>query len=258
MNKVINNILLLMVISFSGVCQETKYVFHGEIEFEKTINMHALIRRSITKSNETVLKPAFEDYKKNQPQFRKLKSTLKFSNEKSLYTPTIGYENGNGGFFSNYPEIHENNVVFTDFSTSKSISQRKVFDEYFQITDSLKKIKWKITSETREIAGINCRRANGLFLDSVYIVAFYTDKIPLNSGPESFSGLPGMILGVVLPYENMTWFAINVKEMGQNDIMISPPKKGKILSFKLFSEFLKDAVKSWGEYANSVYKFLMI
>jgi GLPGLI family protein len=48
------------------------------------------------------------------------------------------------------------------------------------------------------IAGFNCRRANAMIMDSIYVVAFYTDEILTTGGPESFSGLPGMILGVAL------------------------------------------------------------
>ncbi len=78
----------------------------------------------------------------------------------------------------------------------------------------------------REIAGYTCRRANALVMDSIYVVAFYTEVIPVSSGPEIFSGLPGMILGVALPHENVTWFATSVKD---NDTLkeIKPPAKGK-------------------------------
>ncbi len=55
--------------------------------------------------------------------------------------------------------------------------------------DSTRKITWKITDEMREIAGFSCRRANAIMLDSIYVVAFYTDQIPVSGGPESFSGL---------------------------------------------------------------------
>jgi GLPGLI family protein len=50
-------------------------------------------------------------------------------------------------------------------------------------------------------------------MDSIYVVAFYTDQIPVSGGPESFTGLPGMILGVALPYEHITWFATKVSEI---------------------------------------------
>src|SRR6185437_10397918 len=102
-------------------------------------------------------------------------------------------------------------------------SQKTIFDQPFLVKDSLRKIKWKITDENREIAGYNCRRANGLMMDSIYVVAFYTDKIPVSGGPESFSGLPGMILEVALPHENVIWRATKVTEAEIPQGAITPP-----------------------------------
>ena len=108
--------------------------------------------------------------------------------------------------------VSQNNTIFTDLQTKTSIDQKMVFEDFFLVKDSTRKIKWKITDETREIAGFTCRRANAIVMDSIYVVAFYTEKIPISGGPESFSGLPGMILGLALPHENITWFATKVTE----------------------------------------------
>ena len=39
-----------------------------------------------------------------------------------------------------------------------------------------------------------CRKALTKICDSVVVVAFYTNEIIPSGGPESFGGLPGMIL----------------------------------------------------------------
>ena len=101
--------------------------------------------------------------------------------------------------------------------TQTSITQKNVYDDLYLVKDSLRKIDWKITDETREIAGYECRRANAIVLDSVYVVAYYTIQIPFSGGPESFTGLPGTILGLALPHENMTWFATKVTEIPVSD-----------------------------------------
>ena len=93
------------------------------------------------------------------------------------------------------------------------MSQKTVFEQTFLVEDTLRRIKWKITDETRPIAGFNCRRANALIMDSICVVAFYTDEILTTGGPESFSGLPGMILGIALPHEHITWFATKVEDL---------------------------------------------
>ena len=259
MIKHLKKILFLSLVPICTMAQNyDRLPSSGTIEFQKTINMHALIRKAINKTNENVLVPAFDNFKKSEPQFRTLRSTLQFADEKTLYTPIEGSANSSGGFFSNYPEISENNIVFTDFKTGSSTSQRKVFDELFLLKDAIRPIKWKMTSEIREIAGYNCRRANAVILDSIYVVAFYTDKIPVSGGPESFSGLPGMILGVALPHENMTWFATKVSLNTSNADIPASPQKGKGVNNIQFSEKLKVAVKSWGDYARTAYKFFML
>ena len=119
-------------------------------------------------------------------------------------------------------------------------------------------ITWKITDETREIAGYQCRRANAIIMDSVYVVAFYTDQIAVSGGPESFTGLPGMILGLALPHDNVTWFATKVTEMLVPEKDLAPPTKGKPVNDKGLSEVLMGAMKDWGEYGQSYLKAFLL
>jgi GLPGLI family protein len=226
------------------LAQNTHFTQNGTITFEKTINMYAVFQKLITKDNESFLQPAFESFKKSQKQFKVLKSTLTFTNNKTLFTP-IEPETASGGFFGGGPLANQVNTVFTDLNTSTSITQKNIFDDLFLVKDSTRKIKWKITGETRDIAGYTCRRANGLILDSIYVVAFYSDVIPVAGGPESFNGLPGMILGVALPHENVTWFATKVTDTPIEDKALTPPKKGKPVNSKELHDKLVSVMKDW-------------
>ncbi|MEO6851935.1 MAG: GLPGLI family protein, partial [Mucilaginibacter sp.] len=193
MKKMILTISALAIVSVSLFGQNVRFTRSGSIEYLKIVNMYAIIQRGINKENEALLKPAFETYKQQHPQFKELKSTLIFAGNKTLFTP-VGVNISITSFF-NDPQISmQNNIVYSDEDTKQLISKRKVFDETYLLKDSLKNIKWKFTDEVRDIAGYPCHRANGLILDSVYVVAFYTDRIPVSGGPESFGGLPGMIL----------------------------------------------------------------
>ncbi|MBB6131605.1 GLPGLI family protein [Mucilaginibacter lappiensis] len=255
-------IILTIIVLFALDCntlfaQNKHFTENGTITFEKTINMYALLEKQINKDDESYMRPAFESYKKNQKQFKVLKSTLNFANNKTLYTP-IEPETATGGFFSDSPMAGQVNTVFTDLSASMVTNQKKVFEETFLVKDSTRKINWKITTETREIAGYTCRRANALVLDSIYVVAFYTDEIPVSGGPELFSGLPGMILGVALPHENMTWFATKVTDMPIEDKALAPPKKGKQVTNKSLYTTLTSVMKNWGEYAKPYLKAFML
>ena len=99
--------------------------------------------------------------------------------------------------------------------------------------------------------GYPCRRANGLMMDSIYVVAFYTDQIPVSGGPESFAGLPGMILEVALPHENVIWRATKVNENTVPETAIIAPKKGKPLDNKGLLETLQSVFKNRGD-ANQI------
>lgn len=221
--------------------------------------MFALIKKQIDKDNESYMQPAYDAYIKNNPQFKNLKSILTFSKNKALFTPIIEEApSQNNMFWSASPTIQQNNVTYTDLTTGLSVTQKKAFEELFLVTDSTRKIKWKITDEKRDIAGYSCRRANAVIMDSVYVVAFYTDDILVSAGPESFTGLPGMILGVALPHDNITWFATKVTDIQVPENKVMPPAKGKVLNNKQLRAKLEEAMDNWGPEGKSYVKTLML
>lgn len=237
--------------------QITHFTTSGTIEFQKKVNMYALFRSSITPDNESFLKPAYEAYIKNHPQFQTLTSTLTFAGNKTLFTPADD-ENSTNGFWGNDAMVKQNNILFTDLATHSFIDQKKVFEKTFLLKDTSRHIQWKITDETRQIAGYECRRANALIMDSVYVVAFYTDRIPVSGGPESFTGLPGMILEVALPHEHVVWQATKVTDITVGDKALTPPKKGKPVNKKQLRTILNDAMKDWGNYAQASLKAFLL
>jgi GLPGLI family protein len=254
----LNTVLFFfLLISNSLSAQIAHFITDGKIEYDKTVNMYAILRKQINKDNEVYMKPAYEAFQRNNPQFRTLKSTLSFSKDKTLFDP-IPSENPVKGYFTSDPTAEQNNIIFTDLKAASSVSQKKVFEETFLVKDSTRAIKWKITGETREIAGYFCRRANAVIMDSIYVVAFYTDEIPLTGGPESFTGLPGMILGVALPHDGVTWFATKVSEQPIPATVIAPPKKGKAVDNKALKATLNSALKNWGDEAQAFLRGFML
>ncbi|MDB4924708.1 GLPGLI family protein [Mucilaginibacter sp.] len=257
MKNILITIICFLLLSGNFVlAQDSHFITSGTIEFEKSSNIYAIFSRNVNKDNEAYMKPVFEQLKKTQPQFKVLKSTLTFGYNKTLFVPTPT-ENQNSSF-GYVVAAEQSNTIYTDVATSSSVAQKGVFEETFLLKDSTRKINWKITDETREIAGYTCRRANALILDSVYVVAFYTDKILVSGGPESFTGLPGMILQVALPHENIIWRATKVNDIKIPETTLIPPKKGKVATNKTFRATLDGAMKSWGNYAQSYYKAFLL
>lgn len=248
---------LLLVTGNLVMAQNAHFTTNGTIEFEKSINMYAIIKKMINTENESYYNPAFDQYKKTQPQFKKMKSIMNFADNKILYTPQPE-EATNNGFFGSSPINTQINTIATDLATSSSITQKKIFEELFLVKDSLRKINWKITDEFREVAGFNCRRANALVMDSIYVVAFYTEEIPVSGGPESFTGLPGMILGVALPHDNTTWFATKVTDVSIPPAKLAPPVKGKPVNNKTLRTTIKAAMDDWGSQSQSILKAALL
>lgn len=251
-------IACLLLVANTSIAQNARFATQGVIEFEKRVNIYALIKDQVKRNpNVSYYAQAQEDYQKKNPQFKILKSSLTFSKDQTLYQPT-SEELITNSFFD-FESSNQNNIIATNTAAGTSVAQKKVFDETYLLSDSTRKINWKITNEFRNIAGYDCRRANALIMDSVYVVAFYTDEIPLSGGPESFTGLPGMILGVALPYEHITWFATAVTDAPVTDVkQLKAPSKGKPVNSKQLTTILKGATKDWGNWAQDALKAFLL
>jgi GLPGLI family protein len=247
--------LLICLALFSATtlsAQDKHFITSGVIEYERTMNMFALVKRKVTKST-LDSKPWYEQYLRTQPQFRTLKSVLKFSGNSTLFTP----ERSDKVYYQyDTPLSNQLNTVFSDFRIQRSTIQKDFEERTYLVTDSLRKIKWKITDDTRIIAGYNCRRANGIMMDSIYVVAFYSNEIHISGGPESFNGLPGMILGIAVPHENVTWFATKVTETAP--LILSAPKKGKPVNNRQLLDEITRLLAGYGDYAIVALKGLLL
>jgi GLPGLI family protein len=177
--------------------------------------------------------------------FRTSYFDLYFTRNKTLYKPGRESDDKQPMFFWQPPA--QDNVIWCDLGTGLGISRKNVFEQAFLVQDSLRQIKWKITDETRNIVGFNCRRANAIIMDSIYVVAFYTDEILATGGPESFTGLPGMILGVSLPHQHISWFATKVEAVSVPDAQVEPPAKGKKVDNAGLLRDIQAALKDWGK-----------
>lgn len=236
--------------------QYARFVESGVIEFEKRVNMYAKIKDRI--GNSSFMEQAYEQYKRSNPQFKAFKYNLAFNGTTTRFWPQESQAAASGGFFGSDPSIDMGNTIVTDLLAQQSTGQKSIYEETYLITDSVRQIQWRFTNESREIAGYECRRANALVLDSIYVVAFYTDQIPVSGGPESFTGLPGMILGVALPHENVTYFATKVDDRPVSAKELAPPTKGKAVNYRELREQLEASLKNWGDYAKSILKAMLL
>lgn len=175
----------------------------------------------------------------NLPEFDIMYKELTFSWNQLLYVPLR----------KGTPTAYlSDNSVYTDLDNRKTISKQIFASEPYLFEDSILPVKWRIENELRKIAGFECRKAIGIIHDSVYVVAFYCPEIVPQGGPEFFTGLPGMILGLAIPRYYTTWFATRIELASIDESKILPPtvKKVKQLTKKEMAEELAKKYKELG------------
>jgi GLPGLI family protein len=239
MKKTILSILTLCLVFFAQA--QTQFFGKVKIEYEKTVNVLATYKDLDPQWYETI--------KDRLPKEVITFHTFIGDSTKSLYKP--GKEaNIDPRFW--YRPVADKNVVFTDFKNGKVVAQKPVFEETFLMEDSISRIKWKITADTRIIAGYECRKAIGILDDTVGIFAFYTDELMISGGPEGIHGLPGMILGMGIPRLHATWFATKVEVFDVNMNSVIPATKGKKVNKANMMTSLDKVLRQWGTYGSKL------
>ncbi|MBI2282159.1 MAG: GLPGLI family protein [Bacteroidetes bacterium] len=221
---------------------QTQFITKGRIEFEKKINQHKSVEEEAENSSwmQTILKA--------YPKIVTDIYELRFDNNRSHYK--LKKENNENKYLMWGSKPTETDGVIQDLDNKTVSTQREVFENTYVIKDSLRNLEWRITDETRQIAGFECRKAVTKICDSVYVVAFYTDQIPVSAGPESFGGLPGMILGLAVPRLYATWFATRVELVDPTPAQLNPVQKGKKVNWEQLYVELKKGFKDWGKEAD--------
>jgi GLPGLI family protein len=230
-------IVVLVLASFLSIAINAQAVFipKGKIEYEKKVNMHKWV------SDNSWMK----EMKDRLPVYRTTYFDLVFDSTTSVFktgkeVPDDKWKNfwGQAG--------GEENITHMDYKDGKYTALKQVFEKKFIIQDSLLDIEWRITDEIREIAGFDCRKAVGKMYDSLYVIAFYTDQIPVQAGPEQYNGLPGAILGLAFPRYYTTYFATKVELVSPKAEELKPPifKGNKMNRAELMAQVIK--VFEWG------------
>lgn len=231
--------LLLSVLSFRSQAQHT---LAGKIEFERKVNMHAQMEEM--EGNAWI-----EKMKAQLPKFNSTFFDMIFDTARVIYKPGREVESNNMfKMFGGGPAT--DNVVLTDFKAGTVKASKSVFDQKFFVQDSIRMMDWKEKDEIRTIANYKCHKAVGRICDTVYVVAFYTEDIPVSGGPEMFGGLPGMILELAIPRLHTTWVATKVELTTPKETDFTVSEKGKKVNEKELHDSVYDSFKKWGSMAS--------
>ena len=165
-------------------------------------------------------------------------------------------------------------TYYKDVKEKKYTVDKEFMGKEFLIKDSLATYKWQMSSEARVIGGYNCFKATAVipasktdfrnfkpkkkeevkegeakkeekekrtnFMDDfdlpkeITITAWYTPEIPVNQGPESYWGLPGLILEV--NDGKTTILCSKVVLNAKEKVEIKAATNGKVISQKEYDE----------------------
>ncbi|MDX1445677.1 GLPGLI family protein [Lishizhenia sp.] len=133
------------------------------------------------------------------------------------------------------------NKVYQNFNTGERITLMSFWSGDLPIEDSIKVREWKMTTSERKIAGYDCRKVFWQVNDSLRIYAWYAEEIPVSTGPESFNGLPGLILGLATEDGGVVYFAREVEfKKVEVEAKIPEYKKKEVKSEEEMLKFLLD------------------
>lgn len=134
----------------------------------------------------------------------------------------------------------DNAITYKDFKANKRVSQESILDREFLIEDELPKLDWKLEKDTEEILGYTCHKAT----NSKGVTAWYCSELPINDGPASYYGLPGLVLKV----ESTTklYIATGITTKNVNTANVVQPTKGKKISREEFDKTKAEKLKEFG------------
>ena len=141
-----------------------------------------------------------------------------------------------------------NGILYKNLSEKLSLNQQESWNQKFIVSDSLETYNWKISKESKEILGFEVRKAEAKVDTAQTAIAWYAPKLPYKNGPESYQGLPGLILEIEISDHSddekrkSIYKAISLNVDNENE-PIERPKKGKEISSADFEKFNKEQME---------------
>ena len=190
----------------------------GKVIYQRTMRMNNMRFAPAGGAN---LPPELQAQLEKMPKSRTDDFELLFTSQHSLYQYLPNATDESGGVASvsgggvniqmRMPGI--NDVTYIDFSKQIRLDQRDIMEKNFVVSDTLTRLQWKMSEETKPILNFVARKATGTSIvqrprvtmengemkreminDTVKVIAWYTTDVPVPAGPNFAGQLPGLIL----------------------------------------------------------------
>ena len=129
--------------------------------------------------------------------------------------------------------------TYVNHAENRMAQQKEFFGRTFLVKDTLEKVDWKVTGETKTILDQMVMKATRI-QDSTEIVAWFCPTIPVSGGPEGLGQLPGMILEASVRDGQLLMVAekIEFREVAEDEIV--EPTKGKEVTREEYRAMVKE------------------
>lgn len=241
----------IVILSISGLkAQNAFFPSSATVTYERKFHVQNYLKRNYLNKPDlsTWDKLGVDNAVKNGPVEVVTHHTLKFYGSETVFETVQEEYPASYRNVSWYSPTLADSKTYINFKTHEYLKLLPFGDDQLLMKDSLPQVKWKYTDEYRNIAGYDCRRANGVIQDSIYVVAFFAGQIPVPGGPELIHGLPGLILGISIPSLNINMFATKI-EITNTPVSRVLTKKKKVVaeSKAAIIKKLKDTVYDYME-----------
>ena len=245
-------LIVMLVLTNTAISQD----FQGKAIYKSHRKMD--IQLDSTQMETDMHKRMIEMMKK---QFEKT-YILNFTKEESLYKEEEQLEAPQpAGMVMVFVDSGESGELYKNIKEERYTDQNEMFGKVFLIEDKLRKINWKLESETKNIGEYTCYKATttrmaevvkaGISvngdkdldtdaepeMEEITITAWYTPQIPVNNGPGNYHGLPGLILEVNNGRETLICSKIVLNP--KDKVSITEPTKGKKITKEKFDAIME-------------------
>lgn len=230
------NKLLLVLASFLAISTQAQNT-SGTITYEEVITLNIELDEEMAQFAAMI------------PKEQRNEKLLYFSPQSSVYKnkekAAVNETNmSNNGMEFRIKMDSPDEVLYKDLLAGKTYEQKEFMGRKFLINGDVKKYKWKMTGNQKEISGYPCQEAVTVRGKDTVIV-WFTAAIPVMSGPGSLGNLPGLILEAYVG-KNMVITAQNIVLGNVDKTQMVKPKGGKKLTADEFEKIVKEKTEERG------------
>ncbi|HEY4061790.1 MAG TPA: GLPGLI family protein [Puia sp.] len=189
-----------------------------------------------------------ESMKAMIPEYTTSKAELDFSSDESIYKnvkeeqdirDNAGQDGGNR-IITRFGGSGSDDQTYRNYATEQATEQHELGPKKYLVVDSLQRQSWKLEPDTKTIMGYTCKKATTKGRNNADVIAWYAEDIQASAGPESFGGLPGLILELNINNDEMVYTPLEIITKDFNRKMVAAPTTGKKITRAEFRKMLEE------------------